>query len=105
MTFHPAAPLTDLAEGVPVGLTIAGIPVLLVRIGDDYRAVVDECPHARVRLSFGDVDQGRVECIGHGTWFDLATGECLGPLATDDVAVLVTEIRGDEVWVDVGVHA
>ena len=64
---------------------------------DDFYAVHDECSHADVALSEGEVDGCTLECWLHGSRFDLRTGEppaCPPPNPSPSIPV---EIRdGDE---------
>lgn len=40
-------------------------------------AVPDQCPHARMPLSDGYVDGGRLVCAYHGWEFELSSGVCV----------------------------
>src|SRR5690349_23683521 len=60
----------------------------------------DTCSHADISLSEGEVEGCAIECWGHGSQFDLRTGEPLQLPAYDPVPVFAVEIRGDEVYVD-----
>ena len=40
-----------------------------------FYAIADECSHAAIPLSEGDVGDGEIECYLHGSRFDLRTGE------------------------------
>ena len=87
-----ALELAELEDGAVLGLVLAGVPVCLVRTGPSVHALLDECSHAQVRLSEGDVDQGSVECWRHGSCFDLVTGRPSGPPATVPVPVFPVRI-------------
>ena len=41
-----------------------------------------------------------LECIGHGSAFDLVTGEPNVPPATEPVAVYALAVEDDGIWVD-----
>ena len=45
-----------IESGTPVRLEGGPDGVCLVRIGDDFYAIGDQCSHANSRLSEGDVD-------------------------------------------------
>ena len=64
-------------------------------------AVDDECSHAAIPLSEGDVEGCEIECWLHGSRFDLRTGKPTGPPATEPVAVYPVKVDGDDVLVDV----
>ena len=56
-----------------------GHRIALVRIGDAFFAVDDECSHEDFSLSEGEVwaDECEIECPRHGSTFDLVTGAAL----------------------------
>ncbi|MGH8795088.1 MAG: non-heme iron oxygenase ferredoxin subunit [Stackebrandtia sp.] len=88
----------DLPPGEPVRAEIDGTPVALVHVDDDVHAIYDECSHAAVALSEGDVDDCTLECWLHGSRFDLRTGEPTGLPATVPVDVYPVEIRDGDVY-------
>ena len=59
-----------------------------------FYAIADECSHASIPLSEGDVDEGEIECYLHGSRFDLPTGEPTGLPATEPVAVYRCHVAG-----------
>ena len=66
-----------------------------------FYAIYDECSHAAVPLSEGEVDGCTLECWLHGSRFDLRTGEPTGLPATVPVPVYPVEIRDGFVFVSV----
>jgi len=93
--------LSELADDVPVATEIAGTPVCVVKTAGEVLAVLDECSHAEVALSDGDIEGGTVECWLHGSRFDLRTGTPSGPPATEPVPTFPVQISGDDVLVAV----
>ncbi len=77
--------LRDLAPDVPLGILVEGIAVCLVYTCGEIYAVNDECTHAAVPLSEGEVADRTIECWMHGSRFDLATGAALNLPATKPV--------------------
>ena len=69
--------------------------------GGTFYAIADECSHAAIPLSEGDVGDGEIECYFHGSRFDLRTGKPLGLPATEPVAVYPCRVDDDDVLVDV----
>jgi 3-phenylpropionate/trans-cinnamate dioxygenase ferredoxin subunit len=100
MTFVRACSLAELAPGTAFRVEVDGLDVALVRDGDDVFAIEDECSHAAVALSEGDVEGCEIECWMHGSRFDLRTGKPLGPPATEPVPVFAVRIAGDDVLID-----
>ena len=79
----------ELGDGSARGFEVDGVPVAVVRIGDDVYAIGDVCSHAHVLLSGGDVwcDEREIECPKHSSTFSLITGEPTTLPATQPVKV------------------
>ena len=102
-SFVRICPVADLPSGAAVRAEIDGTPIALVRTGDDeVFAIYDECSHAAVALSEGDVEGCTLECWLHGSRFDLRTGEPTGLPATVPVPVYPVEIRDGDVYLGLG---
>jgi 3-phenylpropionate/trans-cinnamate dioxygenase ferredoxin subunit len=95
-----ACRLADLAEAVPLRVTVGGSAVAVVRLGERVHAIGDRCSHAEVSLAEGEVDAAAcaLVCPRHGSAFDLATGEPSTLPATRPVPVYGVEVRDGEVW-------
>ncbi len=97
--------LSDLDDLKPVAFDVADVAVVLVRDGDTVHALRDECSHAEVTLSDGDVERDRkgrvgIECWLHGSCFELGTGRPTSPPATEPVDVFPTTVRDGDVFLD-----
>ena len=105
MTFTRACALDDLTEGKPEAVTVDEVDLALVRNGDEVFAIRDECSHATIPLSEGDVDvvdgTCTIECWLHGSTFDLRTGKPTTLPAFEPVAVYPVRVEDDAVLVDV----
>ena len=101
MSFVPAAPLADVPNGGAIAVEVDGVELALVRDGDVVYAVIDECSHAAIPLSEGEVEGNEIECWLHGSRFDLVTGRPTGLPATKPVPVYPVKIDGDDVFIDV----
>ncbi len=101
-SFQPACKLADVRDGGVLAVEVAGLDVAIVRAGDDVYAIQDECSHASIALSEGDVDvdAGEIECWLHGSRFDLRTGKPTGPPAYEPVPVYPCQVDGDVIVVD-----
>jgi 3-phenylpropionate/trans-cinnamate dioxygenase ferredoxin subunit len=90
----------EVAKGTVVSADIDGTPVVVVHADDgNFYAAYDECSHASVPLSEGEVDGCTLECWLHGSRFDLRTGQPTGLPATEPVPVYPVEIRDGDVYV------
>ncbi|AHH97084.1 hypothetical protein KALB_3720 [Kutzneria albida DSM 43870] len=98
---HRVCPLADLDEGKPFAVELADTPVVLVRQGEQVHALRDECTHAEVSLSEGELTRNGLECWLHGSCFDLRTGAPSTPPATEPVPVYAVTVIDGDVHVDV----
>ncbi|HET6562615.1 MAG TPA: non-heme iron oxygenase ferredoxin subunit [Marmoricola sp.] len=101
MSFTLACSVDEIVAGKPHPVTVDDVDVALVRDGDDFYAIRDECSHANIALSEGDVDGCLIECWLHGSTFDLRTGQPTTLPAFEPVAVYPVRVEGDELHVDV----
>ena len=101
MSFVRACAVTDLEDAKPLAVTVGDTNVAIVKQGEDFYAIYDECSHAAIPLSEGDVEGCLIECWLHGSTFDLRTGRPLALPATRPVPVFPLTIDGDRVLVDV----
>jgi 3-phenylpropionate/trans-cinnamate dioxygenase ferredoxin subunit len=90
----------EVPKGSTVSADIDGTEIAIVHAEDDnFYAIYDQCSHAEVPLSEGEVDGCTLECWLHGSRFDLRTGEPTGLPATEPVPVFPVEVRDGEVFV------
>ena len=95
--------VSDVAVGQVLAARVEGVPVAVVHADDGaFYAVHDECSHAAVALSEGEVDGHAVECWMHGARFDLRTGVPANLPATKPIAVYAVEVRDGDVYVSPG---
>ena len=100
----PAAALADVPDGGVLAVEVGGCEIALIRDGDEVFAMRDECSHASIPLSEGDISADAnggksIECWLHGSRFDVRTGEPLNFPATEPVRTYPTTIEGDQVLV------
>jgi 3-phenylpropionate/trans-cinnamate dioxygenase ferredoxin subunit len=99
LTYVRACALADVPEDGALAVDIAGTRVAIVRSQGVVHAIEDECTHADVPLSDGEVYKGVVECWLHGSSFDLSTGKAICLPATAPVAVFPAQVVGGDVLV------
>lgn len=78
-------------DQTPVG------PIAVYQIGGAVYAVADRCPHADALLSAGELDGRQVTCPGHGSQFDVCTGERTRGPADADIATFPVVVSGGQV--------
>jgi len=96
-----ACALSDLDDGKPFAVEVDEVEIVLVRQGDSVHALRDECSHAELALSEGELTPKGIECWLHGSCFDLRTGAPSSPPATEPVEVFAVEIRDGDIHVDI----
>jgi len=64
----------ELVKGAMKEVLIKEQEILLVRVGDNYYASDDRCPHMGGKLSRGRLDGAVVTCPRHGSQFDVIDG-------------------------------
>jgi 3-phenylpropionate/trans-cinnamate dioxygenase ferredoxin subunit len=69
--------LDTIPEDTLLRVDDGGAGIVVVRSGDQVAAYEDVCPHARWRLSDGELVNGLIECPGHGWEFDPDSGRCV----------------------------
>ena len=87
--------LNEVDAGKAKHFQIEGVPVAVVRTDEGVFAIKDQCSHADVPLSEGEVEGCMIECWLHGSQFDLRTGEPLTLPATSKVPVYQTRVIGE----------
>ncbi len=100
MSFVRACGLSELTDSVPLRVELDAVDVALVLHGEEIFAIEDECSHAAVPLSDGDVEDCTIECFLHGSRFDLRTGKPTGLPATEPVPIYPVKVVGDDVLID-----
>ncbi|HEU5367503.1 MAG TPA: Rieske (2Fe-2S) protein [Ktedonobacterales bacterium] len=80
---------------------VAGRTLVLWRSQGQVYALDNRCPHMGFPLDRGTCRDGILTCHWHSARFDLRTGGTFDQFA-DDVQVFPVEVRGEDIWVDVG---
>ena len=79
----------------------AGGKRLLLANADGTHYVVDEmCSHEDYSLFLGCIQDGRIKCSLHGSYFDLATGEPTVDPADEAICTYPVTVEDGKIWVD-----
>ena len=100
-TFVRACAVAEVPPESALAVEVDGIELAVVHSAGRFYAIADECSHAAIPLSEGDVGDGEIECYMHGSRFDLSTGRPIGLPATEPVPIYRCRVEGDDVLVDV----
>ena len=101
MSFVRVCGVDDVQPESAVSVSVGGVAVAVVRDGDEWYAIYDECSHAAIPLSEGEVEGDQIECWLHGSMFDLRTGKPTNLPATEPVAIYPVKVDGDDVLIDI----
>jgi 3-phenylpropionate/trans-cinnamate dioxygenase ferredoxin component len=100
VSFQRVGPADEVGKGSVVSVEVDGVDIAVVHADDDrFYAVRDECSHASIALSEGEVDGCTLECWLHGSRFDLRTGDPTGLPAIEPVATFPVEVRDGDIYV------
>jgi len=99
--FVPVARVDDIPPGTIRNVRAGEEEVALANWNGGFYAVQPHCLHLQGPLGQGKLDGCVLTCPWHGWQFDVTTGKAsMNP--NNGVACYPTEVRGDEVFVDVG---
>jgi 3-phenylpropionate/trans-cinnamate dioxygenase ferredoxin subunit len=77
MTFVEIFNKDELMDGKMKMVDIDGREILVVRVGDDYYATDNRCPHMGGNLSLGKLDGLVITCPRHHSQFDIKDGHVI----------------------------
>jgi len=91
----------DVPEGELRAFEVEGNAVAVVNVGGTFYAFDDLCTHRQCSLADGDLEGTTVECICHGSQFDVTTGEVLNGPATEPVRSYEVRVEDGAIQVQV----
>jgi nitrite reductase/ring-hydroxylating ferredoxin subunit len=96
------AALADLEDRRRVRIALDDATVLLLRAGDEFFAIGNQCTHQGAPLDKGVVriagSVRTVTCPAHGSMFRLDDGKVMRPPATKPVPVYDVKVKDGRVW-------
>jgi 3-phenylpropionate/trans-cinnamate dioxygenase ferredoxin subunit len=95
MTAVDVAAVSDIPIPGALRVGVDGKPIVVARDDCGIYALADQCSHADVALSEGEVADCAIECWLHGSSFDLRTGAPLTLPATEPVPTYSVQIVGE----------
>jgi len=100
-SWQRVAALSELSEGDAFPVKLGDRLIALYQLDGKVYAIDDVCTHEFAQLSQGFVEGGEIECPLHQARFDIRTGRCLAPPATEDLQSYAVRIEGNDVYVNV----
>lgn len=101
MTFVRVAAKNDVSAGKKIGFKIGGKEILVVNLNGKYFAIGNKCTHMGCKLSESVLKGDSIECICHGSTFDIKTGKVLKGPAKSPEPVFKVKVEGNEILVEV----
>lgn len=98
MPLTPIGTIHDVAPGRPLIVDLDYDTVVIFQVGAEYFCLEDVCSHQEQPLSDGQVEDCRVECPLHGSWFDLRTGKALNLPAVTAVQTFPVVVQGEALF-------
>ena len=90
----------ELAPGQMKRITAGGRRLLLCNADGRYHCVDEMCSHEDYSLFLGCIQDGKIKCSLHGSYFDLESGEPTVEPATGRICTYAVKIVKGEVWVN-----
>lgn len=91
--FVDAVPADEIPPETAAVVEVDGREIAIVHTGGVFYALQNECTHAGYPMGEGDlVGEGVLECPGHGSTFDVKTGEVRGPPAEEPLETYDVEV-------------
>ena len=101
MAFVRAAKTSEIAPGSITEVQVNGTTIALANVGGTFYAISNTCLHRGGPLGQGPLEGKTVTCPWHGWQFDVTTG-IANQNSSAGVPSYPTEVRGDEIFVDLG---
>jgi nitrite reductase/ring-hydroxylating ferredoxin subunit len=76
----------------------AGKEIAIFKVGSEFYAIENQCPHRQAPLIAGAIKGFVVECPWHGARFDLRTGTGLPGPHQADLMCFESRVEGDNLF-------
>ncbi len=114
-TYIEASNTSDFQDMTKKELNLRGQDIMLARVGENYYAIANRCPHLGGNLAAGNLEGTIITCPRHGSQFDITDGHTVrwlkgtGPMAAvgkvlkspQPVKTFKVKVEGDSIMVEV----
>lgn len=69
------ATTADVSADKVLKVSVNGQAVLVAKVGDQYCAIANKCPHLGLPMAKGKFENGIITCPFHGSKFEICTGK------------------------------
>ncbi len=91
--FVDAVPAEDVPDETAAVIEVNGKEIALVHTGGEFYALQNECTHAAYPIGEGDlVAEKVIECPGHGSQFNVLTGDVVSGPADEALETYEVEV-------------
>ncbi len=101
VAFKRVAALTEIPKGRGLRVLLGELEIGLYRVGEDYFAMDNVCPHAGYPLCEGELEGSTIMCPGHAWVFDVQSGLAAGEVEETPLTRYPVRVDGDDVLIDV----
>ncbi len=101
MAFLRAAKMEEVPAGTIREYAIEGKVIALANVSGKLFAINNVCLHRDGPLGEGELEGQKVTCPWHGWQYDVTTGKLVANPAVG-VETFPVEVRGDDIFVDIG---
>ena len=99
--FQTVCKVADLPDGEGKTVEVGGKLVAVFRVGDQYHAIDDVCPHMGASLAGGYVENESVTCPWHAWRFRLTDGAWAdNPRGAIRLSCYTVRVEGDELQIE-----
>ena len=98
--FVKVAKVGELSPGEMKLVEVGGRAVVLVNIDGALYSFDNECTHEGCDLADGSLDGELLECICHGSVFNVITGAVQNPPAVEPIRTYPLRVEGDDVLIE-----
>lgn len=95
--YEAVMPAAQVQDNKLYRVTVSGVPVALLRVGEQWYGISATCPHAGGPLNEGKLTGDLVECPWHGSVFCVRDGKVRGGPATVNAPRYDVRIRNGQV--------
>jgi len=100
-SFVSVAKVSDFDNQQAKCVEVEGKSIALFKLGDEFFAIDDTCPHKGGSLSDGNIEGDEVECPWHGACFNIRSGKVTLDPADEDVSTYNVRLSDDVIEIDV----
>ncbi len=101
-SFVQVAKVGELSPGEMKLVEVDGQAVVLVNVDGVLYGLDNECTHEGCDLADGSLEGELLECICHGSVFNVITGAVQNPPAVDPIRIYPLRVEGDDILVGAG---